>query len=109
MRQSQLAVLERNTTFDKDFATEPFEVAWAAEARWYVHLLEHDGAPLSFTTQISPDGLHWIDLPDSSAESGGNELISWSAKEFGHWLRIRANFGDGGGSVKVRIYLALKE
>jgi len=109
VRQSQVAVLERNTTFEKDFETEPFEVAWAAEARWYAQILEHEGAPVSFVTQISPDGLHWIDLPDSAAEAVDVGLVSWSARDFGHWLRVRAGFGNGGGRVKVRIYLALKE
>lgn len=108
MLESQTAVVERNTVFDADFATEPFEVAWAREARWFVNVLEHEGAPLSYTTQISPDGLNWIDYDDTAATSEGTGIVSWPVREFGHWMRIRANFGPDGGRVKVRIYLALK-
>ena len=39
MRQSQSAVLERGVDLESVHETEPFEVAWAAEARWYVQFL----------------------------------------------------------------------
>lgn len=108
MLESQTAVVERNTVFEADFDTEPYEVAWAREARWFVNVLEHGGAPLSFSTQISPDGLNWIDASDETITADRPGIISWPAREFGHWLRVRANFGEDGGRVKVRIYLALK-
>lgn len=108
MLESQTAVLERNTTFEADFQTEPFEVAWAREARWFINVLEREGAPVSFTTQISPDGLNWIDLDGKRHTADSTGVISWSSRDFGHWLRIRANFGEGGGMLKARIYLALK-
>lgn len=108
MLESQTAVLERNTTFTEDFQTEPFETAWAREARWFVNALEHDGAPVSFTTQISPDGLTWVDLDQEQHTVDSAGVVSWSTREFGHWLRIRASFAGTGTSLKVRIYLALK-
>lgn len=108
MLESQTAVLERNFTFEGDFATEPFEVAWAREARWFYTVLEHSGAPVTLTTQISPDGLNWIDLDEPSDEVSGPGLVSWPAREFGHWLRVQTKFVGGGGKIKVRIYLALK-
>ena len=43
MRQSMTAVLERDTTFGARFATEPYEVAWASEARWFVQHVGGDG------------------------------------------------------------------
>lgn len=109
MLQSQTAVLEKNTTFSSDFTTEPFETAWAREGRWFFQVLESSGCPaITLRTQVSPDGLNWIDQLDdvehSAAESG---LTTWSAREFGGWMRVRGTFG-GPGSVKVRIYLALK-
>lgn len=108
MLESQTAVVERNTVFEADFATEPHEVAWAREARWFVNVLEHDGAPLTFSTQISPDGLNWIDTYDEAITTDGTGIISWPAREFGHWLRVRASYGGDDGRVKVRIYLVLK-
>ncbi len=110
MLQSQTAVLERNTVLSGTFATEPFEVAWAREARWYFQALERTGNPeVSITTQISPDGITWLDLDDASFRIGDEPVTSWPVREFGHWLRIRGTVeGDGeGASVKVRIYLAL--
>jgi hypothetical protein len=108
MRQSQTAVLEKNTTLQGDFATEPFEVAWAREARWFFQILDAVGdSTVTLTTQISPDGLTWIDLPGSDHTIHGATQVSWAVSEFGHWLRVQGRVSDG-GAVKVRIYLALK-
>lgn len=105
MLNSQTAVLERNTTFSGDFATEPFEAGWASEARWFFQVLSTDGSPqVELATQVSPDGLTWVDLDPPNTAVG--ELISWPVRDFGNWLRIRGSVA--GGSVKVRIYLALK-
>lgn len=108
MLESQTAVVERNTVFEASFVTEPFEAAWAREARWFVNVMEHDGAAITFSTQISPDGLTWIDLSEQTTTADGVGVVSWPAAEFGHWLRIRGDFDNGSGRVKVRIYLALK-
>ena len=105
MLQSQTAILERTVTLSGDFATEPFETGWAREARWFFQVLTTDGDPqIALTTQVSPDGLTWADLEDVPQPTG--ELTTWPVREFGHWLRIRGSVT--GGSVKVRIYLALK-
>lgn len=111
MQQSLSVVLERNTRLAGTFRTEPYEVAWAREARWFIRVLdvEGDNTALTATTQISPDGLYWCDLEDSSASIGGTGLVSWPARDFGGWLRIgvRVN-GNEGASAKVMIYLVLK-
>jgi hypothetical protein len=109
MRQSQTAVLERNTTLTGEFATEPFEAAWAGEARWFVQVLERscDDAELTLVTQISPDGLTWCDYDDVVHRTAG-ELTTWAVREFGQWLRVRGAVTPGGAQVKVRIYLAVK-
>ncbi len=105
MLQSQTAILERNVTLSGDFATEPFETGWAREARWFFQVLTSDGAPqVELATQVSPDGLTWVDLEEVHQTTG--ELTSWPVREFGHWLRIRGSVASG--SVKVRIYVALK-
>jgi hypothetical protein len=109
MRQSQTAVLERNTVLSGEFFTEPFEVAWAREARWYFQVLERTGNPeISIATQLSPDGLTWIDLDSTEVRPGDAPMTSWAVTEFGHWLRLRGSVDGDGASVKVRIYLALK-
>ncbi|MWA03336.1 hypothetical protein F8568_023740 [Actinomadura sp. LD22] len=119
MRESFTAVLERNRTLAGEFATEPYEAAWAAEARWFVRTLKRTGAGtrLRVTTQISPDGLHWCDL-DAEREITG-DLVSWESAGFGGWLRLKGTVdagagagadagGDGTGTATVMIYLALK-
>ncbi|MFF0344457.1 hypothetical protein [Kribbella sp. NPDC004875] len=104
MRQSMTAVLERDTTFDTRFATEPYEVAWASEARWFVQHVGGDGTA-TYVTQVSPDGLTWCDLDDTEHVVEPGKLVSWPASGFGHWLRLRAKVE---GSVQVRIHLAVK-
>jgi hypothetical protein len=109
MRQSQTAVLERNTTLTGEFASEPYEAAWAGEARWFVQVLERsvEDAELVLTTQISPDGITWCDHDGGSRRTAG-ELTTWAVHEFGQWLRVRGEVTPAGAQVKVRIYLAVK-
>ncbi|NEE04301.1 hypothetical protein [Phytoactinopolyspora halotolerans] len=109
MRQSMTAVLERDTTFDGEFATEPYEVAWATEARWFVQILALDHAVgLRLRTQISPDGITWCDYDDAEHVAAGVGVTSWPVREFGHWLRVRGSVDPGEGTVTARIYLAVK-
>lgn len=110
MRQSQTAVLERNTTLTGEFATEPYEAAWAGEARWFVQVLERSAsdAALTLTAQVSPDGLTWCDHDDAARSTEGRELTTWTVREFGQWLRLRGEVTPAGAQVKVRIYLAVK-
>ena len=59
MRQSQSAVMERGFDLERVHETEPFEVAWAGEARWYVQFLRPaPGSEVEFRVQISPDGIN---------------------------------------------------
>ncbi|MEU3270291.1 hypothetical protein ABZ639_05560 [Saccharomonospora sp. NPDC006951] len=111
MRQSQAAVLERYRVVEGEFATEPYETGWAGEARWFVRVLEtaSPGTRIVFTTQVSPDGLHWCDAEVPAQVAEGTGLISWPVREFGQWLRIRGSVEGETGSAKVLIYLTLKE
>lgn len=109
MRHSQTAVLERNTTVTADFATEPYEAGWAGEGRWFVQVLRaSEGAAVDFVTEISPDGLTWCAVDDEVHTVAGEGLTSWSVRDFGHWLRLRASVRGPDPSLQVRIYLAVK-
>ncbi len=110
MRQTLTAVLERDTTFTTDFVTEPYEAAWAGEARWFVHTLASSGGGVAvrMVTQISPDGLTWCDLDGSERVATGPGLVSWPISEFGQWLRLHATLTGENPSVKLRIYLTAK-
>ena len=105
LRRSLTAVLEKNSTFESDFETEPYEAAWASEARWFVRLLEMEGR-LSITPEISPDGLEWCAEGSPALEIGAKGLYSFALRDFGHWLRLNAQLQ---GKARVQILLALKE
>ncbi|MFG1697643.1 hypothetical protein [Nonomuraea sp. NPDC049309] len=110
MRQVQTAVLERDTTFDSDFATEPYEVAWAGEARFFIHTLATSGqdTQVRLVTQISPDGLTWCDLDGKEHVIDGPGLVTWPVDHFGQWLRLRGTVTGTDPSAKLRIYLTVK-
>jgi hypothetical protein len=104
MRQSLTVVLERNTVLTGDFATEPYEVAWAREARWFVRVLELRGAEtrLDARTQISSDGLRWCDLDGRAVTVREPGMVSWPAREFGGWLRLKGSSPVTAGSQRGR-------
>ncbi|MBX6355981.1 MAG: hypothetical protein IRZ05_09025 [Micromonosporaceae bacterium] len=109
MRQALTAVLERDTTFTGDFATEPYEVAWAGEARFFVHTLATSaGCTVRLVTQISPDGLTWCDLDGEEHLITGPGLVTWPVSQFGQWLRLRGTLTGETPSATLRIYLAAK-
>ena len=111
LRRSHTAVLEKNATFTESFCTEPYEVAWAGEARWFIRVLEMDGenAELDAAVQISPDGLHWCDEGSKFATISEPGLYSLEARKFGHWLRLACRLEGEQPRIKVMVYLALKE
>lgn len=110
MRQSFTAVVERNMTFTADFETEPYEAAWAAEARWFIHVLELDGEGAALTTypQVSPDGLFWCDEGADPLVVDKTGLSSLKVREFGQWLRLRCELTGHAPRAKVIISLSLK-
>lgn len=113
MRNSMTAVLERDGIAGRVFTTEPYEVAWATEARWFVRALDLP-APVQrvdFTVQVSPDGLHWCDIDGAVHSIDKPGVVSWVTREFGGWLRLRASFAgvtSPDTAVPALIYLALK-
>jgi len=111
MRQSQSAVIERGFELDQAHATEPFEVGWAGEARWFVHFLrEAPNCVVTLQVQISPDGINWIDHESVSArEVDAVGFHSIPVSHFGHWLRLRITRVAGDANPLVRVYLELKE
>lgn len=105
------AVLEQNAKLEAgQFTTEPYEVAWASEARWFVFTEEFDaGMTATVTVEVSPEGLTWCRLPGVEALTlGDHELCTVSCRDFGGWLRLRIETEGAGTFRGVRIYLALK-
>lgn len=109
MRESQTAVLERGLTLSGEHATEPFETAWAGEARWFVQFLEPGSGKVSLRSQVSADGLTWVDHEDTPLTVTVDGLATAPVSNFGHWLRLVVTPSEGTVAPLVRITLALKE
>ncbi|MEZ4615313.1 MAG: hypothetical protein R2867_07345 [Caldilineaceae bacterium] len=113
MRESHTAVIERNVTWRGEFATEPYEVAWAGEAIFFVRVLAKENLPdiVAAHVQISPDGIHWckegeiLYLPTYDFDG---DLVFCRVEHFGGWLRLAGEMPEG-ASATVIAYLVLKE
>lgn len=110
MRQSQTIVLERNTEWSGEFATEPCEVAWATEAIFFIRALEVNGirAGDSVRIQLSPDGIHWCDEGENVRLPIEPAVSYHRLSHFGGWLRLAGQLPMG-ASTTVIVYLILKE
>ena len=108
VKNSFTAVIEKNSTFTGPFDTEPYEAAWAREARWFIRVMELEGA-LSVTPQISPDGLFWCNEGREPLVMREPGMYSFPLREFGGWLRLHGEVTGELAKAKVLIYLALKE
>ena len=113
MRESHTAVIERNVTWRGEFATEPYECAWAGEAIFFVRCLSAEGLDESdradIRIQISPDGMHWCDERTSmNLPTEPDEVTFGRASHFGGWLRLVGEVPED-GALTVLVYLVLKE
>jgi hypothetical protein len=111
IRQSYTAAVERNQTWSGEFATEPFEAAWASEGIFFVRALQakHVPADAQARVQISPDGIHWCDEGTEFSLPTRDEQVTFGrVSRFGGWLRIAGKL-PGDAQLKVIAYLSLKE
>lgn len=108
MRHSQTAVIERGENYSGSFVSEPYELPWAGEARWFVQVIESDpDAKVRVITEISPDGLNWIPHEGVAPVDVGAPLVSWAVRDFGAWMRLRGEVSSG--MARLRLYLVSKE
>ena len=110
MRESQLAVVERDVEWRSEVETEPWEASWACEAVFFVRLLEPQRLQTAFSlrVQVSPDGMRWCDEGTRLELSPGSELGWCRVSHFGGWLRLRGTV-SGETGLRVIVYLHLKE
>jgi len=111
MRNAYTAVIARGELWEGSVQTEPYEAAWAAEAVFFVRVLEVTGQGNSAAVarvQISPDGMHWVDEGATLMISPQVESLDFArVTNFGGWLRLAVTVPEGQG-VKVVATLALK-
>lgn len=111
MRQSHTAVLARNEIWTASFETEPYEVAWASEAMFFLRALEPASLPVDSVArvQVSPDGIHWCDEGTFVPLPTSPKVPTFArVRRFGGWLRLVGGI-TAGGSVNIVAYLTLKE
>ena len=111
VRRSYTAIVERNVEWQGDFASEPYEAAWASEAIFFVRVLDRSGgrSASQARAQISADGIHWADEGSSFQLPAAKDGLSFcKLRHFGGWLRIAGRLPPG-ERLTVLVSLALKE
>jgi hypothetical protein len=109
MRDFYTSVVELRQPFTATLATEPYECGWASEAIFFVNAEDEsaDFERIELTTQISADGIRWID-EGSTATLSGPGLVACRVVHFGGWLRLRGEIVGGARQAVVSVRLALK-
>ena len=111
MRQSHTAILERNVTWEGAFETEPYVVAWASEALFFVRALGISGdvGQSAARVQISPDGIRWCDEGTVVALPGEVDGVTCAkVSHFGGFLRLAGELPKA-LAITVIVALSLKE
>jgi hypothetical protein len=107
---STTTAIERNQIWQGQFASEPYETAWASEAIYFVRALAVEG-PIAGTTarvQLSPDGMHWCDEGSAFAlPTEADAVTCIRLSHFGGWLRLAGELPEG-AQITVIAYLVLK-
>lgn len=108
LRRAFTAVVERNVNITDGFVTEPYETAWASQARWFVHVLEGaETARLSFASEVSPEGLTWCPHETPAIAITGGGLATLPLTAVSPWQRLRFKL-EGAESVRAIVYLTLQ-
>jgi len=109
LKESYTAVVARNVDWAGEWASEPYEAAWADEAILFVRVLKAEGEArtASARVEISPDGMHWAD-EGSRLEIPVSEGLSFvRVRHFGGWLRLAGRTPEG-SRLRVMAYFVLK-
>ena len=110
VRRSYTAIVERNVLWQGEFASEPYEAAWASEAIFFVRALDVSPEFSGIArVQISADGIHWVDEGTTfELPWEVNAVTFCRVKHFGGWLRIVGGV-QSRREIRVLVSLALKE
>lgn len=107
--ESHTAIVARNEHWTGLATSPPYECGWAREAVFFIRALKvPEGKQPDVSVEISPDGMHWVPEGTRIAmPSSQDEIAVGRIRNFGNWLRVRADFDDGASST-VLVTLHLK-
>lgn len=113
MRNATTAVIARGEWWEGSVQTEPYEAAWAAEALFFVRVLQTgeaapDAGEAVARVQLSPDGMSWVDEGTAMPiPVRAQALVFARVHAFGGWLRLAVDV-PAGARMQVVATLALK-
>lgn len=107
MLNSHTSVLARRVHINSEFSTLPLEAGWAAEAVFFVQA-EGIHSALSVATEVSPDGISWIQRGEPVALPSDATLIELPLAVFGNWIRITITGASPETPARVLVHVALK-
>jgi hypothetical protein len=101
------SVLARRVRINGDYATLPYEAAWAIEAVFFIQT-EGDHPDLTVATEISPDGINWIRRGDPIVLAASHSLAELPLLAFGNWLRLSVTGALPSAPARILIHVNLK-
>lgn len=107
MLTSATSVIERRVPINTTHTTHPYEAGWALEAVFFIQA-ENEHPDLSIQTQISPDGLTWVNRGVPVNLPADETITSLDLYRFGGWLRLRITGASDFRPATLLIHLALK-
>ncbi len=107
MLNSHTSVLARRVRIDAHFATLPYEVGWASEAIFFTQA-EGEHPELAIATEISPDGIHWIQRGETQILSETSALAASTLTVFGNWVRLVIRGATPERPARILVHLSMK-
>ena len=107
MLNTHTSVLARRVRIDADFATLPYEAGWASEAIFFTQA-EGEHPELVITTEISPDGIHWIQRGETQVLPERSVLAANTLTVFGDWVRLVVRGATPERPARILVHLAMK-
>lgn len=107
MQTTNTSVLVRRVWIDSDHETLAHEAGWASEAVFFTQV-EGDHPELTVTTEISPDGIHWVQRGSASTLGTDSTITENSLTVFGNWIRLRIRGASPEQPARVLVHVNLK-
>lgn len=107
MQTTHTSVLARRVRTHDTFATLAYEAGWATEAVFFTQA-EGEHPELTVTTQISPDGITWIDKGEPQVLTEAERMVANSLTVFGSWVRVVVTGATTERPARLLIHVSLK-